>query len=153
MWHVAVSLAPGGALLAWAQACRHSVHSRLCKILWGGWSAFILSFCTVTQASKRAGHFYWHCSVCAVRVRVCARVCLCELSTHSQKAVPGSRTVFNEGKGMASKSCNPIYMCRSTHTHTQSCTQHTPLLVGTNETEEFELTISRPGLVFWQCAS
>lgn len=61
----------------------------------------------------------------------CVRVCLCELSTHSQKAVPGSRTVFNEGKGMASKSCNPIYMCRSTHTLMH--TQHTYITPGLNK--------------------
>lgn len=70
---------------------------------------------------------------------VCVFLCACELLTRSQKAVPGSRTVFNEGKGMASKSCNPIYMCRSAHTHSE----HTLLSASKKKSERSLSALSR----------
>lgn len=62
-------------------------------------------------ASKTSGHFYWHRSE-----RACACVWECLLSARSLKPVPGSRRVFNEVEGTASKNCNTT----CTHTHTST---------------------------------
>lgn len=65
----------------------------------------------MTPNTKKMGDFCWHCS----KHFLFFFMCLCKLLTHSKNTVPGARTVFNEGRGMTSKSCNPIYACRSLH--------------------------------------